>query len=185
MGFCGFFFFQFCENFIDVYNVSWPYGSLIALLLLSLLPQHVFHLLPNLFLPPTKYNQCFPYGNVYRIIYWDVVNLPMASAKRKVNLSQQTSNATPSFPFRKGQAFQGYQPNRVHQAAVRLGTSLQIQAKQGNPIGGQGFQKQTKCQKLLLLLLRNPIKTPSLTTITYTLRGQVRAIDCLLPFQSL
>jgi hypothetical protein len=69
---------------------------------------------------------------------------------------------TPSLPFRKGQAFLGSQPNMAYKVAIRVGISPHIKAGRGNPVGGEGFQKQTKEFEISPAhTVRNPRRRPS------------------------
>ena len=49
-----------------------------------------------------------------------------------------------SFPFRKGQVPQGYQPNMAYQVTITLGISPHIKAGWGYPVGGKGSQSRQR-----------------------------------------
>lgn len=73
------------------------------------------------------------------------------------------------FFFRKGQASQKCQPDMAYQVAIRLDTSPQIKAGQGNAVGGKESQKQTKeSERASTLTIRSPRRSPRWTTITYS-----------------
>jgi hypothetical protein len=74
----------------------------------------------------------------------------------------------PLFLFRKRSGLSGISINHAYQAAVRLGTSSSIKARQGSPVGGKGFQKQEKeAETAPVPTVRSTIRRPSYTTIAY------------------
>lgn len=68
----------------------------------------------------------------------------------------------PQFPFRKGQTFQGYQPNMPYQVPIRLRGIFRIKAGQGNPVEEKGPQSNQGVRHSPVYTVRSPTRTPKL-----------------------
>lgn len=75
------------------------------------------------------------------------------------------------FPFRKGQAFHGHQPNIAYQVSVRLHNSPHIKAGYSNPVERIGPTKQAKeSETIPIPTVRSSTRKTRYTTKTYMQR---------------
>lgn len=99
------------------------------------------------------------------------VSLPSSPPSNSLPPSTLPRSTPPLFPFRKGQASQGHQPNMAYQVVIRLGTCPHIEAGKATQWGwGGGKEPRTrkKSQRQFLFPpLGHPTRRPSYKTLTH------------------